>query len=381
MLARIHSQCLTGDTLGSLTCDCGEQLQMSFEMIQRAGSGVLLYLNQEGRGIGLSNKIKAYAHQRRGLDTVEANRILGFAPDLRDYRIAAGMLHDLGIREITLLTNNPGKIKALEANGIRVVKRLPLETVPTADNYRYLATKKETRAQIKLGVTCMENISPKRHRVSKTRVTACEKGLGRTFPNPMVGAVVVKRGQVVGRGYHRKAGLPHAEIEALRVAGRSAEGATLYLNLEPCNHWGRTPPCVPKIAEAKVARVVCCSFDPNPKVCGMGIRALRRTGIRVSVGALAVEAEMLNEGFFKFHRAGRPFIAIKFASSMDGKIATRSGSSRWITNEQARKYARSLRRNYQAVLVGINTVLHDDPHLGVRISGVPDPLELFWTAL
>lgn len=142
MLARIHSQCLTGDTLGSLTCDCGEQLQMSFEMIQRAGSGVLLYLNQEGRGIGLSNKIKAYAHQRRGLDTVEANRILGFAPDLRDYRIAAGMLHDLGIREITLLTNNPGKIKALEANGIRVVKRLPLETVPTADNYRYLATKK-----------------------------------------------------------------------------------------------------------------------------------------------------------------------------------------------------------------------------------------------
>lgn len=222
----------------------------------------------------------------------------------------------------------------------------------------------------------MENISPKDIAYLKLALRLAKKGLGRTFPNPMVGAVVVKRGQVVGRGYHRKAGLPHAEIEALRVAGRSAEGATLYLNLEPCNHWGRTPPCVPKIAEAKVARVVCCSFYPNPKVCGMGIRALRRTGIRVSVGALAVEAEMLNEGFFKFHRAGRPFIAIKFASSMDGKIATRSGSSRWITNEQARKYARSLRRNYQAVLVGINTVLHDDPHLGVRISGVPDPLRI-----
>lgn len=142
MLTRIHSQCLTGDTLGSLTCDCGEQLQMSLEMIQRAGSGVLLYLDQEGRGIGLSNKIKAYARQARGLDTVEANRALGFAPDIRDYRIAADMLHDLGIREIFLLTNNPEKIKALKSNGIKVVKRVPLETTPTESNYRYLLTKK-----------------------------------------------------------------------------------------------------------------------------------------------------------------------------------------------------------------------------------------------
>ena len=142
MLTRIHSQCLTGDTLGSLTCDCGEQLQMSLEMIQRAGSGVLLYLDQEGRGIGLSNKIKAYARQERGLDTVEANLELGFAPDLRDYRIAADMLHDLGIKEISLLTNNPEKIKALKANGIKVVKRVPLETIPTENNHRYLLTKK-----------------------------------------------------------------------------------------------------------------------------------------------------------------------------------------------------------------------------------------------
>lgn len=210
----------------------------------------------------------------------------------------------------------------------------------------------------------------------KLALRLAKKGLGRTFPNPMVGAVLVKNGKIVGRGYHRKAGLPHAEIEAFRMARKRARGATLYINLEPCNHWGRTPPCVPKIVEAKVARVVCCSLDPNRKVCGKGILALRRAGMKVSVGGLSSEAEELNEGFFKYHRTGRPFIAIKFASSLDGKIATRSGDSRWITNEQARKYSRSLRRNYQAILVGINTVLHDDPHLGVRISGVPDPLRI-----
>ena len=222
----------------------------------------------------------------------------------------------------------------------------------------------------------MDDITSKDIAYLKLALRLAKKGLGRTYPNPMVGAVLVKNGKIVGRGYHKKAGLPHAEIEAFRMAGKKAKGATLYINLEPCDHWGRTPPCVPKIVEAKVARVVCCSLDPNRKVCGKGIKALRRAGIMVSVGALSAEAETLNEGFFKYHRAGRPFIAIKFASSLDGKIATRSGDSHWITNEQARKYARSLRRNYQAILVGINTVLHDNPHLGVRISGLPDPLRI-----
>lgn len=222
----------------------------------------------------------------------------------------------------------------------------------------------------------MDNVTPKDIEYLKLALRLAKKGLGRTYPNPMVGAVLVKNGKIVSRGYHRKAGLPHAEIEALRIAGTRAKGSTLYINLEPCDHWGRTPPCVPKIVEAKVARVVCCSLDPNRKVCGKGIRALRRAGIKVSVGALFAEAEILNEDFFNFHRQGRPFTAIKFASSLDGKIATRSGDSQWITNEQARKYARSLRRNYQAILVGINTVLRDDPHLGVRISGVPDPLRI-----
>jgi len=143
MLVRVHSKCLTGDTLGSLMCDCGEQLRMSFEMIQQAGSGLLLYLDQEGRGIGLSNKIKAYAHQARGLDTVEANHALGFSPDLRDYSVAADILRDLGITNIALLTNNPEKIKGLKAHGIRVAKRVALETVPHTVNRRYLSTKKQ----------------------------------------------------------------------------------------------------------------------------------------------------------------------------------------------------------------------------------------------
>lgn len=142
MLTRVHSQCLTGDTLGSLLCDCGEQLRLSFELIQKRGSGVLLYLNQEGRGIGLTNKIKAYAQQKSGLDTVEANLSLGFAADERDYAVAADMLHDLGVAGVELLTNNPAKASALATHGIRVSKRLALETKPTPLNHKYLATKK-----------------------------------------------------------------------------------------------------------------------------------------------------------------------------------------------------------------------------------------------
>lgn len=142
LLTRVHSKCLTGDTLGSLTCDCGEQLRMSFELIQKAGSGALVYLDQEGRGIGLVNKIKAYAHQARGMDTMQANRALGLAPDLREYGAAADILRDLGIDTVALLTNNPKKVKGLRAQGIRVAKRVSLETMPTATNRGYLATKK-----------------------------------------------------------------------------------------------------------------------------------------------------------------------------------------------------------------------------------------------
>lgn len=202
------------------------------------------------------------------------------------------------------------------------------------------------------------------------------KGAGWTNPNPMVGAVIVKNGKIIGKGYHRRAGSAHAEIEALADAGARASGATLYANLEPCSHFGKTPPCVEAIINAGIKRVGCSAIDPNPQVQGHGIARLKQFGISVSVGARSKEARTLNEAFFVFHEKKRPFIALKFAMSLDGKIATRSGDSRWITNAQARKYARSLRRNYQAILIGINTVLRDNPHLGARISGVPDPLRI-----
>jgi len=199
---------------------------------------------------------------------------------------------------------------------------------------------------------------------------------GRTNPNPMVGAVIVKAGRVIGRGYHHQAGSPHAEVEALRDAGANAAGATLYVNLEPCAHYGRTPPCAAAIIEAGIRRVVCAIADPNPKVAGQGIKQLRASGIGVAIGPLAEAASKLNEAFLAFHANHRPFIALKFAASLDGKLAARTGDSKWITNDQARVYARGLRAEYQAILVGINTVLSDNPQLGARRAGVRDPLRI-----
>ena len=203
-----------------------------------------------------------------------------------------------------------------------------------------------------------------------------KKGAGKTFPNPMVGAVVVKEGRVVGRGFHQCAGLPHAEVEALLCAKGRARGATLYVNLEPCNHFGRTPPCADAIIRSGVSRVVCAARDPNARVKGGGVAKLRRAGISVSVGALSAEAKKLNRQFLQFTALKRPFVAVKFAASLDGKLATRTGDSQWITNERARKFARNLRGAYQAILVGVNTVLKDNPHLGVRKKGLKDPLRL-----
>lgn len=203
-----------------------------------------------------------------------------------------------------------------------------------------------------------------------------KKGMGRVNPNPMVGAILVKDGQIIGKGYHKKSGFPHAEIEALASCKVSAKGATLYVNLEPCVHFGRTPPCVEAIIRAGINRVVCALLDPNPKVHGQGIVKLKKAGIDVSVGVLEKEARILNEAFFTFHEKKRPFVAIKFAASLDGKIATPSGDSKWITNQKSRDYARLLRGQYQAILVGINTVLKDDPHLGVRKRGYKDPLRI-----
>ncbi len=204
------------------------------------------------------------------------------------------------------------------------------------------------------------------------------KAKGRTSPNPLVGAVVVKEGQIVGEGYHAFAGADHAEVIALKQAGSRARGATLYLNLEPCCHHGRTPPCTDRIIEAGIERVVASTIDPNPLVAGKGIEQLKRAGIQVEVGLLKEEAERLNEAFLTFMRTGRPFVILKIASSLDGKIATRTGESRWITGEEARLKVHELRNEVDAVLVGIGTVLKDDPSLTVRLhrGGTRDPLRV-----
>lgn len=202
------------------------------------------------------------------------------------------------------------------------------------------------------------------------------KAAGRTYPNPMVGAVLVKRGKIVGRGYHKEAGGPHAEIKAIMSAKNNAKGGALYVNLEPCPHFGRTPPCTDAILRSGIKKVVCCGLDPNPKVHGRGVAKLKKAGVEVSVGVRGKEARALNEAFFTYHEKKRPFVAIKFAASLDGKLATRTGDSKWITGEKTRRFARKLRGAYQAVLVGVNTVIRDNPHLGARAKGTRDPLRV-----
>jgi diaminohydroxyphosphoribosylaminopyrimidine deaminase/5-amino-6-(5-phosphoribosylamino)uracil reductase len=189
------------------------------------------------------------------------------------------------------------------------------------------------------------------------------KGLGETNPNPVVGCVIAKGRRVVGEGLHRRAGGPHAEVEALARAGSRARGATLYVNLEPCAHQGRTPACAPLVRDSGVARVVAALRDPNPLVAGRGLALIRRAGVKVATGVLAPEASRLNERFLVAARSGRPFVLLKAAQTLDGRIATASGHSKWITSVAERRQARWLRRLHDAVLVGIETVLADDPLL------------------
>lgn len=195
-----------------------------------------------------------------------------------------------------------------------------------------------------------------------------EKGRGWTSPNPMVGAVVVKNGRIVGRGWHQKAGGPHAEVCAIADAGGQSRGATLYVTLEPCNHHGRTPPCTEAILAAGISRVVYAMADPNPEVAGGGGAYLASRGIRVQGGVLAAEAGRLNECFIKFVTTGRPFVVLKCAATLDGKIATRTGDSKWVTGPAARRHVHRLRHWMDAILVGINTVRSDDPSLTARLE-------------
>lgn len=197
-------------------------------------------------------------------------------------------------------------------------------------------------------------------------IELAKKGKGRTSPNPAVGAVIVKGGKIIGEGWHKKAGAPHAEIEALNSCGASSKGATLYVTLEPCNHKGRTPPCVPAIVKAGIKRVVIGAKDPSSKPGIKGIPALKRAGVKVEMSKLAGECGRLIEDFAKHNSTGLPFVTLKTAMTLDGKIATGAGDSRWISSEASRRLVHLLRNGHDAVMVGSDTVIHDDPSLTAR---------------
>ena len=199
---------------------------------------------------------------------------------------------------------------------------------------------------------------------------------GHTSPNPMVGAVIVKDGRIIGEGYHHQAGEPHAEVNAINSANESVEGATIYVTLEPCSHYGRTPPCSDLIIDKKLKRVVVAALDPNPVVSGSGIERIRNAGIEVVTGVLEEESRKLNEVFNYFITTKRPFVVMKYAMTLDGKIATETGESKWISSVASRNHAHHLRGQLSGIMVGIGTVLKDDPRLTCRVDGLPQPVRI-----
>ena len=200
--------------------------------------------------------------------------------------------------------------------------------------------------------------------------------IGRTSPNPLVGAVIVKDNRVVGCGWHRKAGTPHAEVHALNQAGELAQGSDVYVTLEPCAHYGQTPPCAKALVEAKVKNVYGGLLDVNPKVAGKGFKILEDAGIHVEYGFLQDELRKQNEVFFKWIEHKKPFVVLKAAMTLDGKIATATGQSKWITNETSRAYGYKLRDIYDGIMVGINTVIEDNPMLTARVDGGKNPIRI-----
>lgn len=200
-----------------------------------------------------------------------------------------------------------------------------------------------------------------------------EKGRGKVEPNPMVGAVLVKNGEIVGRGYHQSFGGAHAEIHAINEAGANGKGATLYVSMEPCAHYGKTAPCVDAIITAGIGKVVTTLIDPNPITSGKGMQKLKEAGIEVVLGVMEAQAKKLNAPFFKLMQKGLPYVMVKWAMSLDGKIATHTGDSRWITSEESRAYVHQIRAKVDGIMVGINTVLRDDPLLTCRLEGGRNP--------
>lgn len=224
----------------------------------------------------------------------------------------------------------------------------------------------------------MKKMPNDKHKYMQRALDLAALALGKTSPNPVVGAVIVKNNAIIGEGYHQKAGTPHAEVHALRQAGEKADGATIYVSLEPCSHYGSTPPCADALIKAGIKKAVIATLDPNPLVAGQGMSKLLAAGIEVEAGIMEREALKLNAAFFKYIKTLRPLVAIKTAMTLDGKIASSSGDSRWITGSDAREYVHHLRGIHDAIMVGIGTVLKDDPLLNVRLAGSDynDPLRV-----
>ncbi|KIR01613.1 Diaminohydroxyphosphoribosylaminopyrimidine deaminase / 5-amino-6-(5-phosphoribosylamino)uracil reductase [Lachnospiraceae bacterium TWA4] len=208
-------------------------------------------------------------------------------------------------------------------------------------------------------------------------LSLAKKGMGFTNPNPMVGAVIVKDGEIIGKGYHECCGKGHAEVNAFHSVTEDPKGATLYVTLEPCSHYGKTPPCADLVIERKVSRVVVAMKDPNELVAGRGIDKIREAGIRVDVGLMEEEAKKLNEVFIKYIVEKEPFVVLKTAMTLDGKIATATGQSQWISCEESRKQVHELRKKYMGILVGVQTVLDDNPSLTAEFQMEKILYELF----
>jgi diaminohydroxyphosphoribosylaminopyrimidine deaminase / 5-amino-6-(5-phosphoribosylamino)uracil reductase len=213
-------------------------------------------------------------------------------------------------------------------------------------------------------------------KMMRQAVVLARRGVGKTSPNPAVGCVIVRDGAVVGRGWHKKAGTPHAEVHALNEAGELAAGADVYVTLEPCAHFGKTPPCAKALIAAKVARVFVAMVDPNPLVAGGGIRMLREAGIEVQTGLLEEACRELNRPFIKWIQTKLPYVILKSAVTLDGKTATSNGDSKWITSDRSRREVHRLRGRVDAIMVGVGTVLKDDPLLTCRVPGGKDPLRV-----
>lgn len=374
-LVRMHSACMTGECFLSMKCECREQLHMTMQMMQEHGKGIIVYLDQEWRDIWLINKIKAYALQEQGMDTVEANHALDLPSDAREYSAAYEYLMRKHITKIRLVTNNPLKVSALEESGIQIIERVPLLADLHAINESYMKIKQQKMEHI-LPFDTSQPLSEEEDmsymQMALEQAALCED----TLPNPKVGAILVRNREVVWVWHTQPYWWLHAEIVALQNASSSAKWATLYVTLEPCCHYGKTPPCTDALIEAWVSRVVFGCVDPYALVNGKWSKALQKAWVDVVWWVCEEQCKAINAEVFLAHSKKRPYVCIKFASSLDGKIATYTWESQFISSSHSREYTRSLRSKYQAIMVWKNTVLQDDPHLWSRTEWCANPLRI-----